>query len=261
MEENEYKIMRHIENTYWWFRGKQFLVEMFLERCLDKNKSSKILDIGTGTGAILELLQKYGQAYGADVSPVAIRMLAGSGHRSIVQSDAEEAIPFRSNTFSAVTCLDVLEHLENDRVLLHEMIRVCEPGGIILITVPAMRLLWSGHDEALHHKRRYSKKQLLNQIARLRCTVIKVSYFNSSLLLPIAALRKTRSLFKRQKAVKSDFYMPLPDWLNSALYLWYSIELRYLRFTNFPFGVSVLLIAQKPAYPGPIDPYNANGTA
>jgi 2-polyprenyl-3-methyl-5-hydroxy-6-metoxy-1,4-benzoquinol methylase len=288
MEEYEYRIMRHIENTYWWFRGKQFLVEMLLKKHLDNNRSNMILDIGTGTGAILELLQRYGDAYGVDVSTVAIQMLAKTGHTSIVRSDAEKAIPFKSATFSIITCLDVLEHLENDRFLLDEMVRVCKPNGVMLITVPAMGLLWSNHDVALHHKRRYTKRQLLRQIGPVHCNVIKASYFNASLFVPIAAVRILKSfacrLFLSRHArgvtggglitrgrdltlksrlpepqevtpksfrvkdnkAKSDFFMPLPEWLNSALYYWYRTELACLGSLNFPFGVSIVLLIRKP---------------
>ena len=288
MEEYEYRIMRHIENTYWWFRGKQFLVDMLLKKYLDNNRSNMILDIGTGTGATLERLQRYGNVYGVDVSTVAIQLLARDGYKRIVRSDAENGIPFKGNTFSLITCLDVLEHLENDRSLLEEMARVCKPGGVILITVPAMRLLWSSHDVALHHKRRYTKWQLLSQIGPLHCNVIKASYFNTSLFVPIAVVRilksfayrlflahhargvtggglitqglnmglKSRlpepekvtlkSLRVKDKKAKSDFFMPLPEWLNSALYYWYRTELACLGSFNFPVGVSIVLLIRKP---------------
>ena len=145
MEEYEYEIMYGLENTYWWFKGKQFLLEMLLNDHLDDDRSNRALDIGAGTGAPLELLRKYGAAYGVEFSKVALRMLKQKGLNSIVRSDAEESIPFKNDTFSAITCLDVLEHLENDSGLIEEMVRVCKPGGLILITVPALRFLWSRH--------------------------------------------------------------------------------------------------------------------
>ena len=246
MEASEYKIMYDIESTYWWFRGKQFLIDMLLSNHLKEDRSNRALDIGAGTGFTLELLQRYGTAYGVELSTVAIHMLRQRGLNFIVRSDADEPIPFKSDAFSAVTCLDVLEHLENDSGLLEEMVRVCKPGGIIFITVPAMPFLWSRHDEALHHKRRYIKKQLLNQIAPFKCSVIKVSYFNASLFAPIAAVRKLKSYWKEDKEAKSDFFMPLPGWVNRVLSFLYTTELKFLRIANFPFGVSIMLIVQKP---------------
>jgi len=181
-----------------------------------------------------------------EISTLAIQLLKQKGLNLIVQADANQSIPFKDSVFTAVTCLDVLEHLENDAALLDEMVRICKPGGIILVTVPALQFLWSPHDEALHHKRRYTKNQMLNKIKRLNCTVIKATYFNATLFLPIVAVRKLKSLFRKNKEVKSDFFIPLPKWLNRALYLWYSSELKCLRFTNIPIGVSALLIIQSP---------------
>jgi ubiquinone/menaquinone biosynthesis C-methylase UbiE len=247
MEEYEYKIMYRMESTYWWFRGKQFLVEMLLNKYLEDDGSNKTLDIGAGTGSTLGLLSKYGEAYGAEFSTVAIRMLKQRGLNAIVRTDAEESIPFKNNAFSAVTCLDVLEHLENDSGLLKEMFRVCKPGGIILVTVPAMPLLWSGHDEALHHKRRYTKNQLLNRIASLNCIVTKSTYYNALLFLPIAAVRTFKSFMAAKGAqAESDFFMPLPKWLNNALYSLFVAELKCLRILNIPFGLSILTVIQKP---------------
>ena len=247
MEEYEYKIMYDIENTYWWFRGKQFLLRMLLNDHLGDNKSNKTLDIGAGTGATLELLRKYGAAYGVEFSPMAIHMLKQRGLNAIVRADAEEPIPFKNDSFSVVTCLDVLEHLENDSGLLAEMVRVCKPGGIILATVPAMPFLWSGHDEALHHKRRYTKSQLMDRIASLNCTVTQSTYYNAFLFFPIAAVRMLKYFMRTEgEKAESDFFMPLPKWLNSTLYSLFSAELKCLSTVNLPFGLSILTVIQKP---------------
>jgi len=245
MEEYEYEIMYHIESTYWWFRGKQFLIDMLLGRHFKGGKSNRSLDIGAGTGSTLEFLRKFGPAYGVEFSTVAIHMLRQRGLNSIVRSDAENPMPFKSDTFSIVTCLDVLEHLGNDSGLIEEMVRVCKPGGLILITVPALRFLWSRHDEALHHKRRYTKKQLLNQVVSPNCSVIKASYFNAFLFVPIVAVRKLESFWKNDKEAKSDFFVPIPEWMNRFLYFLYTTELKCLRIANFPFGVSIVMIVQK----------------
>jgi len=237
--------MYEIERTYWWFKGKQFLIDLFLKMYLGDSRDNRLLDIGSGTGIILKLLEKYGFGFGVELSEVGIKFLKKRNLNLIVRSDANQPIPFRNDIFSAITCLDVLEHLENDFGLLKEMVRICKPGGFIVITVPAMPFLWSTHDEALNHKRRYTRKHLLNQIVSLDCTVSKASYFNSSLFLPIILVRKIRSFFSEGKKAESDFFMALPEWLNRSLYLWYLTELNCLRFANIPFGISILLILEK----------------
>ena len=71
-----------------------------------------------------------------------------------------EELPWDGATFDLITCLDVIEHTPDDRLTLRELRRVCKPGGWLLVTVPAYQALWSLHDEANHHYRRYARGTL-----------------------------------------------------------------------------------------------------
>jgi len=246
MENDEYKIMYEIERSYWWFLGKQFLVKNILKTLTSVGaRQGKILDIGCGSGIILKALEKFGTAYGIELSFKAIHFLKKRNLSRIVQSDINQSISYKKNTFSVITCLDVLEHVEDDLALLNEVVRVCKPGGHIIITVPAFNALWSSHDIALHHKRRYTRKSILEKISAMRCSVVKSSYFNVGLFLPIFAVRKIKPIFSRDAHIQSDFFVKLPEWLNRTLIFLYTIELNMLQFLSFPFGLSVLLILQK----------------
>ena len=246
MEKDEYTIMYNIEQSYWWFIGKQFLVKDNFKRLhLNGFRQDKVLDIGCGTGIILKILEDFGTAFGLELSFEAIHFLRKRGLKLVARSDANQSIPFKNDTFSAVTCLDVLEHLENDLTLLKEMVRVCKPGGYIFMTVPAFDILWSPHDVALHHKRRYTRKQMREKIKGMNCKVIKQSYYNTILFIPILALRKLKSFFSHKKHAQSDFFITLPKWFNKALSLLFTAEIYCLRFFSFPFGVSLLLILRK----------------
>jgi len=246
MENDEYGIMYLHEQSYWWFVGKQFLIRDNLKRLgLAGLKRARILDVGCGTGIILELLGWFGTACGIELSPQAIRYLRKRDLRSVARCDVNQSIPFKDDVFSAVTCLDVLEHLDDDLILMKEIVRVCRPGGYIFITVPAFAKLWSPHDVALHHKRRYTRKQMLENVRGLQCEIIKASYYNSLLFIPILAVRKFRSFLSEKNQVQSDLSIILPVWLNKVLALFFVAEIYCLRFFNFPFGVSFLLILKK----------------
>jgi SAM-dependent methyltransferase len=160
-------------------------------------------------------------------------------------ADAGQPLPFRNDVFSAITCLDVLEHLDNDLGLLEEMLRICKPEGYIIITVPALDILWSVHDEALHHKRRYTLKQILANVRRPDCSVIKASYFNTILFLPILIVRKLKSLLPNKKELESDFFMPMPGYVNSLLKSLFIFEISFSKSLSLPFGVSLLLVIKK----------------
>ena len=247
MERSEYGVMYRLERSYWWFVGKQFLVrEQVKPLLLNRGMGARILDIGSGTGIMLKTLEEFGQAFGMEMSREAIQFLKKRNLKRVVCSDAEQVLPFKNNSFSLVTGLDVLEHLDHDTALLTEMIRVCKEGGHVLVTVPAFNRLWSPHDSALHHRRRYTRTRLLGLLNGLNARVLKASYYNFILSLPILAVRKLRSLFCEKGKGQSDFFIDLPEGLNRSLSALYKLEILGLRILRYPYGVSLLVLLRKP---------------
>jgi len=247
MELSEYGVMYRLEQSYWWFVGKQFLVrEQVKPLLLNRGTRAHILDIGSGTGIILKTLEEFGQAFGMERSQEAIQFLKKRNLKRVVCSNAEKGLPFKNDSFSLVTCMDVLEHLDHDREILAEMIRVCEEGGHVLVTVPAFNHLWSPHDSVFHHRRRYTRTRLLGQLRGLNAQVIKASYYNFMLSLPILAVRKLRALFSERGKGQSDFFIDLPDGLNRSLSALYKLEILGLRILRYPYGVSLLVLLRKP---------------
>jgi ubiquinone/menaquinone biosynthesis C-methylase UbiE len=247
MDISEYGVMYRLEQSYWWFLGKQFLVREQVKRLLaNRGTGSRILDIGSGTGIILKTLEEFGQAFGMEMSSEAIHFLKKRSLQRVVCSNAEQALPFKNNSFSLVTCLDVLEHLDHDKELLVEMVRVCEDGGHVLVTVPAFNRLWSPHDTVLHHRRRYTRTRLLSQLSGLSGQVVKASYYNFVLSLPILAVRKLRVLFPEKGRGHSDFFIGLPESVNRLLSALYTLEILGLQLFRYPYGVSLLVVLRKP---------------
>jgi SAM-dependent methyltransferase len=246
MEKSEYEIMYSLESSYWWFIGKQFLIRRELESLTGSlGAGCRILDIGSGTGLNLRILEEYGKVFGIERSTEAIGFLKKRGLSDIACADARESLPFSNDTFSAVTCLDVLEHVDDDEFLLSEMYRVCKPGGNLVITVPAFQLFWSPHDVALHHRRRYTKRQMLGRIKDTQCRILKATYYNMILALPIMGFRKLKSSLAFGTFSQSDFFIRLPEFLNKFLATLFKLEIRLLRYFDYPFGVSLLVILQK----------------
>lgn len=250
MEDAEYRVMFSLEQSYWWFLGKQHLIKGQLQKYLSTPQgNNRILDIGSGTGINLKLLGAYGEAYGTDVSREAIEFLRRRGLGRLVRADADRPLPFKDHSFSLITCLDVLEHLERDRGLLKEMLRVCREGGRILITVPAFMLFWSPHDVALHHKRRYTRRQILRSLRPLNCRVLMTSYFNCLLSIPILITRRVKGLLSNKGRAQSDFFLQLPPVLNRGLASLFKLEISLLRFLRYPFGISILVVLEKSSPP------------
>jgi hypothetical protein len=137
-----------------------------------------------------------------------------------------------------VTCLDVIEHMMDDNKAMMKIGSLIDDCGFLVLTVPAYMCLWSAHDVLNHHYRRYTKKELLGKLPG-DLAVRKITYFNT-LLLPAAILDKV--LFARKKA---SYSLKPNKLVNKILYSIFSIEKYLLKWIDLPFGVSILLIAQK----------------
>ncbi|HJN91456.1 MAG TPA: class I SAM-dependent methyltransferase, partial [Dehalococcoidia bacterium] len=143
--------MRELEDHYWWFVARRRIALALLD---DAGLADpRMLDCGVGAGALLQKLGSRGTAFGIDIAQVAIDVCRGRGLERLVRSDVTDA-PFRAESFDAAMLLDVLEHVEDDQAALDETVRLLRPGGVLVIAVPALKILWGVHDEALGHHRR-----------------------------------------------------------------------------------------------------------
>ena len=135
MEQHTYGIMNDVEDKHWWFVGRRAILESFLERIHSalstQHSALKILDVGCGTGANLEMLKQYGESEGVDVSDDALEFCRKKGLK--VHKGLAEELPFADETFDLVTALDVVEHLDNDIAGLKDMHRILKHGGKTLI--------------------------------------------------------------------------------------------------------------------------------
>lgn len=196
---------------------------------------------------MLSHLASFGKAEGVDIDAEAIAYCLERGLKDVRLGEAAK-LPFADGSFDLVTCLDVVEHLDDDTAALREMRRVLRPGGHLLVTVPAHPFLWGDQDEVNLHKRRYVADQLRERLIASGYTVVRLSYMNAVLFPPIAAVRMLRRLERRLRPrlpVQSDFRYPAPGPVNFALGHVFGAEGPILRRMDIPFGVSLFALAQK----------------
>jgi SAM-dependent methyltransferase len=245
MRPDEYRVMFEIEDRYWWYRGVRALMRELLPRYIH-SRDARILDAGCGTGANLELLQKYGRATGVDISEHALefcRARTGSRDRAFAASITD--LPFAQNSFDLAVSFDVICNIADDARAFAEIARVLKPGAPFIALLPAHQWLWGEHDVAVGHQRRYSARETRAKLAFAGFRVERVLHTNALLLPFIAALRLTvRRAPGNGAAVHSDL-MTLPHALNAALSALFSAEMRVAANWNFPFGLSVIAIAKK----------------
>ena len=188
MYEHEYEAMFGLEDVYWWFIARRQLAVEVLRRELASRPDARILDVGCGTGSNLAAFAELGRATGIDTSGDALAYCRQRGVDTVSFAQIER-LPFADATFDVVTAMDVLEHTDDDLEALKELRRVCKPDGLLLATVPAYGFLWSEHDEALKHRRRYTAHELRNKLTVTDFAVERTPYFITTLFVPILLMR------------------------------------------------------------------------
>ncbi|MBD2188945.1 class I SAM-dependent methyltransferase [Pseudanabaena mucicola] len=241
METKLYQEMYDVESKHWWFRARRDILTNLVLQCISQGN---ILDVGCGTGFILEALQTaYAgkcETWGIDISEMAVQVCHAKGLIQVRQGVLENnALP--AHYFDLVMFLDIIEHLDHDLSILLEAKYYLKSQGQILITVPAYQFLWSAHDEIHHHKRRYTKKQLTEILQQAGYEVVFSSYFNTFLFPLIAIARFIGNLLDRHHT--SDASLPTAL-VNQSLYKIFGWEKNLLPYLSFPFGVSIICLAR-----------------
>jgi SAM-dependent methyltransferase len=263
MNPEEYARMHALETEYWWFAGRRSIVRSVLQAWKQQGAEYSspdaltLLDIGCGTGANLSLLTqevgKEGRVVALDYSPLALQFARdhlGDLPVSLLRGDATN-LPFEDESFDLVTMLDVLEHVEQDEAAVREIHRVLKPGGAFILSVPAYQNLWSAHDEALHHFRRYEYHDLQRVLRAGGLDVWRIS-FAMSLMPPIAWLWRRLILpFKPRRPKHARRHsegavLPaVPPAFNALLIKYLEFEGWILKRRPLNFGTTLIAVARK----------------
>jgi SAM-dependent methyltransferase len=246
MERHTYGIMYAVEGTHWWFAGRRRILESFVREIVAtlnlQGRAPRILDVGCGTGANLEMLAQFGDAEGVDVSEDALAFCRAR-NLTRVTLGAAESLPYADASFDLVTALDVVEHLDDDAGGLREMRRVLRPDGRALLFVPAFMWLWGVQDDVSHHRRRYTLPQLKGRVREAGFEVERATYANITFFAPILAGRLLMRATGARPASENNINVSA---LNGVLGHIFGAERFWLRRRlNFPFGVSAVCVARR----------------
>ncbi|MBK7858057.1 MAG: class I SAM-dependent methyltransferase [Archangiaceae bacterium] len=242
MNLSEYQTMFEHEQRHFWFRGTRAVV---FDQVRDLEALPlRVADVGCGTGGTSSQMPTGWAVTGVDFSHDALVFSHSRGQRALVRASAEQ-VPLRSNAFDLAFALDVVEHCRDDAAVAAELFRILKPGGRLVSTVPAYQALFGPHDRALQHHRRYRRTAFGRLVESAGFTVRKLTYFNTVLFPPSATVRLLQRFAPAGKEESSNVSLPMGP-LNALLSRVFDVERIALRRADFPFGLSVLAVAQKP---------------
>ena len=245
MKPAEYRRLYETEETQWWFAGQRAIASSLLETAVGSEPFAprRLLDAGCGAGFNLLALAPLGRAVGIDLAPEAIAFCRERGVRAVRASLL--ALPFPAAAFDVVTSFDVIYHawVTDDRVAVAEMARVLRPGGVLLVRVPALRLLWGAHDVEVQSRHRYTRAELRELLESCALRVEQATYCNS-LLFPLLLARRTLDRVLGREGSDVGF-LPAPlEWLFRRALLTEAALVR--AGLSLPVGASVVARARKP---------------
>jgi SAM-dependent methyltransferase len=227
----ELRLLTSVEDRHWWYRERRAILRRELRRLPAPGRA---LDIGAAGGGNTRVLTEHGwQALALEYSD-SVADVARARGISASRADARE-LPVRSGSCGLVTAFDVLEHIDEDYLAAAEIARVLQPGGTALIAVPCDMALWSAHDEAVGHVRRYSRSELAGLIQKAGLCLEKMWSWNV-LLRPVVAMRRKSSAGSDLEEVS-----PVANTLLTAVI----VTERYLPVKSLP-GVSLIARARRP---------------
>lgn len=242
MTVGELQYIYHLEKYHWWFQSKSALIVHIIQNL--NEKYDVILDAGCGTGQNLLFLKRFGNCFGCDVVGAALTFCKKNELDNLAQCNLRNMC-FKPQTFNLITSFDVIEHVEDPEMVLAEFRSILKDNGKIIVTVPAFKFLWSQHDDALCHLRRFDKKDLKKLFEEKGFKIEKIGYFFLIPFLIVAPIRLIRKIIVKKGEVKSDTTTLPPKFLNEILKWILQVEIRLSSIFPMPFGTTIYSVISK----------------
>ncbi len=241
MDQDQYHLMASLEDRHWWYVARRQILDRVIRKRVGESPG-RILEIGCGTGGNLGFLSRLGPVKACETNDEARRLAIEKTNLKVAGGSLPDKRPFADEAFDLVCMFDVLEHIEDDRGALASVLANLMENGYFILTVPAYMWLWSRHDTLNHHKRRYVMSDLIRLLKTAGFEPVHASHFNTILFPVIALVRLAQKALHLNEA--DDLAMP--TWLiNSMLGSLFASERWFVPYLALPFGVSILVVAQR----------------
>ena len=239
MERVVFQQMAELDERHWWYRARRQIIAELIRREAALPHDPRILEIGCGTGHNLTMLSSFGHVDAVELDDEVRALSEKRLGRKIMSSPLPELAEVADRHYDLIGTFDVIEHIDDDHAALASIATKLKPGGRLIMTVPAHQWMWTAHDVANHHKRRYSKKRLKQLIDNSPLELQRIGYFNS-LLFPLAVAERTAAKLRNKQ--NTDVKLPMAP-LNSALEKVFGAERYLVGRVPLPPGLSLFAVA------------------
>lgn len=243
-----FEFLFEMEQKHFWHIGRKEIILDVLRRDVPNLAKRRMLEIGCGNGSVLAYLKQNGlNIEGADIFIEGLKFCRQRESSVALYQTDVLALPFR-NSFDIIGMFDVLEHIDNDEKALMEINQALKPGGNLILTVPACKFLWSYFDVNSHHKRRYSKGELIAKLERNGFIIKKISFYMFLLFPVLATVRAVNNIFRigrTENDTKLSLEVKTIPVVNDIFLGLLRVERRLLKYFTLPFGTSLIAVAEK----------------
>lgn len=247
MDETYASQYAELYRSHWWWRAREALILRTLRSIAPSGGWDRILDVGCGDGLLLTELADLGRdVEGLEVDTQVLS--PETTERFRIHSGMLDDSFRPAGSYDLVTLLDVLEHIEDPVSALRRCREILAPGGVLLLTVPAFRALWTQHDDTNHHFTRYTRRTLRRVLSEAGFACTESRYFFHWLVPPKLAVRAYEALLRPHPTRPRIPAGPI----NRGLILLSLLEQNTLtRFRLIP-GTSLLAVARATSDQAPV---------
>jgi 2-polyprenyl-3-methyl-5-hydroxy-6-metoxy-1,4-benzoquinol methylase len=242
-------ILVHLEpaiRRHPWWKARAKLLLSLLDRA-GVRSGARVLDAGCGWGVTLDALERSGyRASGLDISRRALERL-DHPTRKLIEADLVSSLPANKTNFDAVVALDVIEHIDNDRAALKNLCRLTRPGGVAIVSVPALPELYTEFDRVQGHRRRYVPATLTHAFTGSGLTIERMLWWGAW-LVPVLRVQRRRSRGRPDMSPLHVYaeYVKVPRWpFSAALRLGFAIDHHRTLRNRTRQGTSLIAVARR----------------
>lgn len=229
---------RELYERHFWWRAREALLVRRLARLVPPEGFGRILDVGCGDGLSFAALGRFGRVSGVEAD--ADLVSPNGRHREAIHVGPFDPTFTPEHRFGLITMLDVVEHLDDDVAALCHAARLLVPGGVLVVTVPALPRLWTTHDDLNHHRRRYTRATLKRAMQHAGLDIEELEYF-FHWLVPLKLLVRLREQWKPRSPAPPE--VPGAAW-NRLFYLLSRFEQQTWGRLPWPFGSSLWAVGR-----------------